>query len=71
MSAHPPSSQVAVVSGGEVDRELSKPKARVRSNVVEKLTKRSGRQSQAPTRFPVDVKEVRTTYTDASLITFA
>lgn len=66
MSVQLPSSQVVVVSGGEDDRELSKPKVRVRSDIIEKSTKRSGKQSQAkiPTGFPVDDKEVKTTYTD-------
>uniref|UniRef100_H3DP21 TBC1 domain family member 31 n=1 Tax=Tetraodon nigroviridis TaxID=99883 RepID=H3DP21_TETNG len=54
-----PSTQVAVVSEDEDDRELSKPKVRVRSDLVEKSAKRSGRQSQAkiPTGFPVEDKE--------------
>lgn len=66
MSVQPPFSQVAVVSGGEDDRELSKVKVKVRSDVIEKSTKRSGRQSQAkiPTGFPVDDNEVRTSFPD-------
>lgn len=66
MYLQPLSSQVAVVSGGEDDRERSKLKMRVRSDVNEKSAKRTGRQSKAkiPTGFPVDEKEVRTTYTD-------
>lgn len=63
MSVQLPSTQVAVVSEDEDDRELSKPKVRVRSDLVEKSAKRSGRQSQAkiPTGFPVEDKEVGTT----------
>lgn len=66
MSVQQLSSQVAVVSGGEDDRELSKLKVRVRSDIIQKSTKRSGRQSQAkiPTGFPVDDKEVRAMHTD-------
>lgn len=72
MCVQQPSFQVAVVSGGEDDQELSKPKVRVRSDIIEKSAKRSGKQSQAkiPTGFPVDDKEVRTTYTDV-FFTFA
>lgn len=68
MSVQLPFSQVVVVSGGEDHQELSKPKVRVRSDITEKSTKMSGRQSQAKILgsigFPADDKEVRTTYTD-------
>lgn len=66
MSVQPPSSQVAVISGGDDDRELSKLKVRDRSGVLQKSAKRSGRQSQARIfpGFSVDDKEVGTTCTD-------
>lgn len=63
MSVRPPSSQVAVVSGSEDDQESSKLKVRVRSDVLQKSAKRSGRQSQVKILpgFPMDDKEVGTT----------
>lgn len=60
MSIQPLSSQVAVISSGEEDGELSKLKDRDRSAILQKTAKRSGRQRQAKifTGFPVDDKEV-------------
>lgn len=62
MSVQPPSSQVAVVSDSENDQE-SELKVRVRSDVLQKSAKRSGRQSQVKIipGFPMDDKEVGTT----------
>ncbi|CAJ1062028.1 TBC1 domain family member 31 [Xyrichtys novacula] len=42
----PPPSQVAVVSGGEADQELSNLKVKVRSEVVQRPAKSSGRRTQ-------------------------
>lgn len=66
MSVQPPSSQVAVISGGDDERELPKPKVRGRPDVLQKSAKRSGKQSQAKIfpGFSVDDKEVGTTCTD-------
>lgn len=66
MSVQPPSSQVAVISGGDDDQELPKLKVRDRPDVLLKSAKRSGRQSQAKISpgFSLDDKEVGTTCTD-------
>ncbi|XP_011603682.2 TBC1 domain family member 31 isoform X1 [Takifugu rubripes] len=55
----PPSSQVAVISGGDDDQELPKLKVRDRPDVLQKSAKRSGRQSQAKISpgFSLDDKE--------------
>ncbi|KAM9353380.1 TBC1 domain family member 31 [Symphorus nematophorus] len=42
----PPPSQVAVVSGGEADQDLSNLKVKVRSEVVQRPAKSSGRRTQ-------------------------
>uniref|UniRef100_A0A671WWC4 TBC1 domain family member 31 n=1 Tax=Sparus aurata TaxID=8175 RepID=A0A671WWC4_SPAAU len=42
----PPPSQVAVVSGGDADQELSNLKVKVRSEVVQRPAKSSGRRTQ-------------------------
>ncbi|KAM9724011.1 TBC1 domain family member 31 [Menidia menidia] len=42
----PPSSQVAIVSGGEADRDLSNLKMKVRSEAVHRPAKSSGRRTQ-------------------------
>uniref|UniRef100_A0A671WZ67 TBC1 domain family member 31 n=1 Tax=Sparus aurata TaxID=8175 RepID=A0A671WZ67_SPAAU len=46
MCAQPPPSQVAVVSGGDADQELSNLKVKVRSEVVQRPAKSSGRRTQ-------------------------
>ncbi|XP_076594333.1 TBC1 domain family member 31 [Chaetodon auriga] len=48
----PPSSQVAVVSGGEADQKLSNLKVQVRSEVVQRPAKSSGRRTQVKTLRP-------------------
>lgn len=42
----PPPSQVVVVSGGEADQDLSNIKVKVRSEVVHRPAKSSGRRTQ-------------------------
>ncbi len=42
----PPPSHVAVVSGGEADQELSNLKVKVRSEVIQRPAKSSGRRTQ-------------------------
>lgn len=66
VSVQPPSSQVAVISGGDDDQELPKLKVRDIPDVLQKSARRSGRQSQAKIfpEFSVDDKEVGTTCTD-------
>lgn len=63
MSVQPPSSQVAVICGGDDKQELRKPKVRDRPDVLQKSAKRSERQSQAKMS-SVDDKEVGTMCTD-------
>uniref|UniRef100_A0A8C4DJA4 TBC1 domain family member 31 n=1 Tax=Dicentrarchus labrax TaxID=13489 RepID=A0A8C4DJA4_DICLA len=48
----PPPSRVAVVSGGEADQELSNLKVKVRSEVVQRPAKSSGRRTQVKTLRP-------------------
>uniref|UniRef100_UPI0037E9B930 TBC1 domain family member 31 n=1 Tax=Semicossyphus pulcher TaxID=241346 RepID=UPI0037E9B930 len=45
----PPPSQVAVVSGGQADQDLSNLKVKVRSEVVQRPVKTSGRRTQVKT----------------------
>lgn len=65
----PPPSQVAVVSGGEDDQELSKLKVKVRSEVLQRPAKSSGRRTQVkilrpPAGSTAEDKEVGTTHTN-------
>lgn len=64
----PPPSQVAVVSDGTADQDLSNLKVKVRSVVTHRPAKTSGRQTQAKTLRPhagsrAEDKEVESTYT--------
>lgn len=64
----PPPSQVAVVSGGEDDQELSNLKVKVRSE-VQRPAKSSGRRTQVkilrpPAGSTAEDKEVGTTHTN-------
>lgn len=66
MCAQPPPSQVAVVSGGDDDQELSNLKVKVRSEVVQRPAKSSGRRTQVkilrpPAGSTAEDKEVRIT----------
>lgn len=66
----PPPSQVAVVSGDEVDQEMSGLKVKVRSQVPKKPAKSSGRRTQAkipqpPAGAAAEDKEVRATHNKA------
>jgi len=63
-SPKPPSSLVAVVSGGEAYQDLSNLKMKVRSDVVQRPAKSSGRRAQVkilrpPAGSSVEDKEVR------------
>lgn len=65
----PPPSQVAVVSGGEDDQELSNLKVKVRSEVLQRPAKSSGRRTQVkilrpPAGSTAEDKEVGTTHTN-------
>lgn len=64
----PPPSQVAVVSGGEDDQELSNLKVKVRSEVLPRPARSSGRRTQVkilrpPAGSAAEDKEVGTTHT--------
>lgn len=66
----PPPSHVVVVSGDEVDQEMSGLKVKVRSEVPKKPAKSSGRRTQAkipqpPAGSTAEDKEVRATPNNA------
>lgn len=71
----PPPSKVAVVSGGEPDQGLSNLKVKVRSDVIHRPAKSSGRQTQVKTLRPpagstAEDKEVGTTHADTFFSSF-
>lgn len=71
----PPPSQVAVVSGGGVDQDLSNLKVQVRSEVVQRPAKSSGRRTQVkilrpPAGSTAEDKEVGATHTNVLIHCF-